>query len=275
MTEIIEEDRIDEKEYIPDCVAAVLFADLKSWASGTDITSDAAFRYQMFAQRITAAQYGRPDAVEWACNWYCTLVDELRIQMQEDFAKRASRGADIAASRALFNAGRIENPLYQAFLDTIEDPSTVQNNVAYMGWNSEQRREYEKSHPKRLRVDVPDYQPTFLQFVRHFAEAHLSDRVKAERASQHPSQLADGIADLGRLLFDDYYRDGYPWQTDWVQESGCSIAQDGKDILAMFDRYTSEGVKLRDAIRHAEIVGDHVPLVAYEKLMSLRKVISN
>lgn len=88
---------------------------------------------------------------------------------------------------------------------------------------------------------------------------------------QERKRLDDGIADLGKVIQAGYYSAGYPWETNWNQVSGSSMAMDGKDILAGFERYSSEGMKLRDAIRHAEVVGDVVPDIAYQRLESLRK----
>jgi len=86
------------------------------------------------------------------------------------------------------------------------------------------------------------------------------------------SALNDGVADLGRVIQPGYYSEGYPWQTGYeAQVSGSSIAQDGRDILAAGEKYTVPGMRLRDAIRHAEIVGDPVPQEAYARLESLKR----
>ena len=53
--------------------------------------------------------------------------------------------------------------------------------------------------------------------------------------------------------------------------SGCSVAQDAKDILRAGILYTAEGMRLRDAIRHAEIANDPVPDDVYESLRSMRR----
>ena len=87
--------------------------------------------------------------------------------------------------------------------------------------------------------------------------------------------LADGIRDLGRIMSPDYYADGYPWEVGApVQLSGCSVAQDGRDVLATLSRYTVAGARLRDAIRHAEIMGRPVPASAYARLHAERRGVS-
>ena len=88
--------------------------------------------------------------------------------------------------------------------------------------------------------------------------------------ARESSFLNDGIRDLGELVFDGFYSEGYPWQTGYdKQEADISIAMDGIDIRRYTRQYRSEGWGLRDAIRHAEIVGDPVPLAAYERLQTL------
>jgi hypothetical protein len=82
-------------------------------------------------------------------------------------------------------------------------------------------------------------------------------------------KLFDDIADNGRIIIDGFYSDGYPWETNWAQESGCSISQDGKDILATFEKYGCAGAKLRDAIRHAEMLHRPVPAEAYDRLAQM------
>ncbi len=85
------------------------------------------------------------------------------------------------------------------------------------------------------------------------------------------TKLKDGITDRGTILIEDFYSDGYPWQTGYdKQVSGCSVAQDGKDILKSGAFYRAEGMRLRDAIRHAEICGETVPENAYEMLLSMQ-----
>lgn len=93
-----------------------------------------------------------------------------------------------------------------------------------------------------------------------------------------PTDLDDGLDDLGVILIHDFYRDDlYPWEGDYRTYGiadqtgtgyGSSIAMTGKQILAL-DHYSPAGMRLRDAIRHAEILADHVPNEAYEKLESL------
>lgn len=86
-------------------------------------------------------------------------------------------------------------------------------------------------------------------------------------------RVNDGIKDNGKIIHPNYYGGGlYPWQTGYdAQVSGVSVSQDGSDILNAGEIYGKKGLMLRDAIRHAEIVGDPVPPEAYKQLQSLRR----
>jgi hypothetical protein len=169
---------------LPDVVANVLFADLKAWLS-PEIergSAMAAIRYEAFAKRIVAAQYGREDAVAWAYDWYGDIVQEAKVQMESDFQRRRIVAQAKEETRKQFLNGVCGNPYYQAFLDTIENiGESLMSNVEYFAWHAKRLAEYEKLHPKAKRLSVADYEPTFGQFLREYAEQHLSDRVRKQR----------------------------------------------------------------------------------------------
>ena len=85
-------------------------------------------------------------------------------------------------------------------------------------------------------------------------------------------KLQETIQDHNRIIIDGFYGHGYPWQTGYdTQLSGCSVAQDGCDILRAGEVYSAPGMRLRDAIRHAQIKGDSVPDEAYNRLASMAR----
>ncbi len=106
-----------------------LFAVLKSWADDMD-----AFRYEMFAKRLVAAERGRPDAVEWARSWHQDLEEEERQLAAEKLSQAQQMAEQRAFLKAEFQAGRCANPHYQAFLDTVEHPELINNHVEYFAW---------------------------------------------------------------------------------------------------------------------------------------------
>jgi hypothetical protein len=151
-------------------ILADLYADLKGAADSGGIMEGDAFRYEMFARRLVAAEYGRQDAVKWALEWHTDLIKERAEKVRAMQEKIDLREAENAHSRSEFLAGRVGNPLYQAFLDTVENPADVKNNVDYFAFHSEMLLEFQKS-PCGL---------TFLQFLRNYADQHLSERVKSQ-----------------------------------------------------------------------------------------------
>lgn len=159
-------------------VSDALYAELKSWSvqGGCD-----AFRYEQFARRIVAAEYGRPDAVVWALDWYWEL-QERAIQKK---AKDAVAAEEFAAERKQgirkLAEGRADNPLYQAYLDTLEtiqaedEMGICRLNAGYFAFHSQRTAEYQQTCK----------QGSFEKFVREYAEQHLSERAKRRRHSHH------------------------------------------------------------------------------------------
>ena len=148
-----------------------LFADLKKnppmWGGS--------FRYEMFARRLVAAEYGRPDAVEWALEWHADLMTE-RKRLEEVAQKKASnQQTQRDYHHAELLKGRAGNPLYQSFLDTVEDPSKWQNNVDYFVFHSKRLSEF---NALNVRLQDSDNRQSFAQFVRDYADCHLANRLK-------------------------------------------------------------------------------------------------
>ena len=124
---------------LPQEVLQKLFAVLKKWSEeGMD-----AFRYEMFARRLVAAEYGRTDAVEWALAWYNDLLAEERQEAearQRELLDNQEREAQV---RADFEQGRCSNPNYQVFLDTVEHPELLTSHAPYMAWIARLRNAFE------------------------------------------------------------------------------------------------------------------------------------
>lgn len=155
-------------------VSDVLFSELRSWSS-SNMDGDDAFRYEMFARRIQAAEYGRPDAVEWANNWYADILREQDAAKQAKLVATARLQAERDEGRARLAAGLAGNPLYQAYLDTLEssctdsDEAVAMLNIGYFSFHGQRTAEYERT----------DKRVSFAQYVRDYADQHLSERAKA------------------------------------------------------------------------------------------------
>jgi hypothetical protein len=162
-------------EGISEDILAALLADLKKMAPAMT-----AFRYEMFARRIVAAEYGRSDAVEWAMEWWAELEAAknehsaaAEVCMQELQAMRKRMHDD-------FVAGIVENPRYQAFLDTVENPAELKSNAPYMAWLSKVLALYAANKPKGAAAKDGEVEGASA-FIRRYADANLSQRVRKAR----------------------------------------------------------------------------------------------
>lgn len=158
-------------------------------------TADDAFRYEMFARRLVAAQHGRPDAVQWAQKWYLDLVQEdLQAVAAQDDANR-QRQLDAQAMRAEIEAGRSANPLFQAFLDTLEDPAgeLYSEDRGFQGWKY---LVWIGSHIGQFerRKDLPDEasqrQEMFFEAVRQASQAALAPRLRDQASDASDASAA-------------------------------------------------------------------------------------
>jgi hypothetical protein len=161
---------------LPQDVLATLFAVLKSWADGMD-----AFRYEMFARRLVAAEHGRPDAVAWAQSWFDEIVAEERQIAEEREREAAFTAARDAAAKAEFKAGRCGNPNYQAFLDTVEHPEQLENNAPYFAWISPLLSRFENT-PNLRDMPADERQAIWQQILQAERAANLAPRLKAHAA---------------------------------------------------------------------------------------------
>lgn len=138
MTESTDTDRAG----IPPEVATRLWAEMKSWSSALtqSPSQTGSFRYNMFAQRLQAAEYGRPDAVEWALQWFADLVaSQLARDHQDALALEQAICAEQQRAetlRADIRARRSSNPRFEAFLSTLEDPEgeLLPPSGGFAGW---------------------------------------------------------------------------------------------------------------------------------------------
>lgn len=153
-------------------VLARLFVVLKGWAGDMD-----AFRYEMFARRLVAAEHGRPDAVEWAQAWYNDLVAEERATEEAQQQRFAAEAAEREARRTEFRAGRCSNPNYQLFLDTVENPEQVENNVEFMAWISRLLTRFEKM-PNLSDMPTEERDRCWRAILQADRDANLAQRLR-------------------------------------------------------------------------------------------------
>lgn len=114
-------------------------SEMKGWSDtlhSGQLSSVDTFRYESFARRLVAAEYGRQDAVIWAWDWYCNLIaeDEKKSLQRQQSAidhEEIKRGA-----REEMEQGRSDNPRLQAFLNTLENPAEEMYHPdgTFQGW---------------------------------------------------------------------------------------------------------------------------------------------
>jgi len=82
--------------------------------------------------------------------------------------------------------------------------------------------------------------------------------------------INDGLDAFEGNVVQSAYDNGYPWQTGYDrQDVGGAVQLDSVGVTRLSHLYTSKGCYLRDAIRHAEILGRPVLREAYERLQAL------
>lgn len=170
----------EEKPSISSEQLARLFTELQAWSDDMD-----PFRYERFARRLVAAEYGRPDAVEWALNWHRQLVEEERAQLaaQEQAARRFEQQA--AAIRAELQAGHAPgNPRYQAYLDTLEHPERDGSNTGFFSWMAPLIAANNR-HPGYAGWSQEQRMEHLDQLVRQAREANLAPRLRNAALTEH------------------------------------------------------------------------------------------
>lgn len=227
----------DEPDAITKDEASTLFSELKRLNADTDWSGGDGYRYEAFAKRIDAASEGVPGAVKWAREWLDELsrgVEQVVQQESENAKFYREQQERYAAELA---AGRSENPLYQAWLDTLEDPSEAKN-YEYMAWNNQRGAEFSKQW-KGQRLDIrgratEEYQAARTAYFRQWADEHLSERVKAQRADRDPSDVAGDPE--GTLIVEP----GEELRADAIAEPAS---------LEIIEHVTGRGKTLRGVVR--------------------------
>ncbi len=87
-------------------------------------------------------------------------------------------------------SGKVENPRYQAFLDTLEQEELdkINSHADYMGWISQREGEFRKANGIDDQQRVSEYKELG-KYIREYADENLSDRVKSLRDQD------DGLTD--------------------------------------------------------------------------------
>lgn len=175
------------KPLLADSVARVIISDIRknfpniygTYNGLSDMASFNLRRAQQFYGRVMQAQDGHEEAIRWANDYYCQLYDEAYSEMQvamqsqcvatEFFRRRARDATELIA------AGNSENPIFKAYLDTVENPEmTKGRNSDFFQWHGHRIAEYRQTQSTM----------TLEAFIRQYADAHLAERVIQKRGAQ-------------------------------------------------------------------------------------------
>lgn len=133
------------------------------------------------AERAAAPERERQEAAQQAA---AEAAEVERIRDEREAEQRAEFAKTIGA-------GVAENPVYQAYLDTLEElPTFEAGNSAFLGWAGMRAGEFEVKVGGRVSNNRDEY----LAYLREYAETHLSERVRAQRtpaAAPDPAPVPD------------------------------------------------------------------------------------
>ncbi|APQ14653.1 hypothetical protein BJP27_24070 (plasmid) [Pseudomonas oryzihabitans] len=132
-------------------------------------------------------------------NWSKITDDErAQLQAERDASVAAYTQRDLENWLATVGTGRSGNPRFQAYLDTVEDLSPENRTliqVGYMAWIPQRVAEFEPTTGRMpYRTGSPEFnawQQAFTAHCRAWADAHLSERVKAQQAVVSPEPLSE------------------------------------------------------------------------------------
>lgn len=145
---------------------------------------------QAYQDEQAAIAQRKQDSIDTAAQALAT-----QQQSQEQDAERkqavAEETARIVAERhaqeqAKFDrtigAGVSENPIYQAYLDTLEELPTNNSNAGFLGWAGSRAGEFERQKGGRISANKDEY----VAYVRKWADDHLAERVKNSPTAPAP-----------------------------------------------------------------------------------------
>lgn len=126
--------------------------------SNAQAQADAAAQVQQQAQQQAADQAAKQQELD-------SLIAGQNQLAREEFERTVG-------------AGKVENPIYQAYLDTLEElPTFEQGNSGFLGWAGIRAGEFERAGKGRPSTNKDDY----LAYIREWADQHLAERVKNAR----------------------------------------------------------------------------------------------
>ena len=120
--------------------------------------------------------------------------DERAVIKQEISEGWAQWNAEVTKNwMASVGNGVVSNPLYQAFLDSVEDVEALalaRSNGPYFSWHSDRCREFELANQRISPRDTKASRDAFLIFCQEWSTQNLSDRARSGRSKLQPMTIA-------------------------------------------------------------------------------------
>ncbi|KZN20537.1 MULTISPECIES: hypothetical protein [Pseudomonas] len=156
-------------------------------------------------QAVITARKARneSDAVANRLQYARTTGDLTKLSQGELETFKRERAAATAQWEAEANkhwmdsvgAGVVGNPLYQAFLDTVDDVVALaqsHSNGPYFAWHADRCREFANASRGNPAIDAKESRAAFEIFCREWATENLSARAAQKRASKCQSPEVTG-----------------------------------------------------------------------------------
>ncbi|MFV3292392.1 hypothetical protein ACNFBR_27135 [Pseudomonas sp. NY11955] len=143
------------------------------------------------------------DNVQAEADAAAQVQQQAHQQAADQAAKQQELDALIAGQNQLaredfertVGAGKVENPIYQAYLDTLEElPTFEQGNSGFLGWASIRAGEFERAGRGRPSTNKDAY----LAYIREWADQHLAERVK--KAQQPAPEIIEYKTKRDKIL---------------------------------------------------------------------------
>ncbi|MFJ3685574.1 hypothetical protein [Pseudomonas sp. NPDC090208] len=150
---------------------------------GEDAAPEDVQAHEQEQQAIAQRQQAAIDEAAQATKDQHLADEQARAKAQADAEETARIVAQQQAeSQAEFErtigAGQSDNPIYQAYLDTLEELPTTASNSGFLGWAGIRAGEWERLGKGSISANKAEY----TAWVRQWADEHLSERVKRQQA---------------------------------------------------------------------------------------------
>lgn len=179
--------------------AIQLIVDLKNLNADPEWSGGNSERYNQFYKRILSAQEGVTEDVTWAKEWLADLetkeAEAFKLEQERLAAQEAEAHQREAALQQAHEAGTADNPIYQAWLNTLENPADAKNHE-FMAWVSERDAEFKQQWTGEVPA-TPDQNSEYalarISYFQQWAADHLADRLRVDNPINPDQEFLQNI----------------------------------------------------------------------------------